>query len=106
MNAASSHPSPDLTDVFAYVDTHRQDFLDRLIDYVRRPSISAHGLGIAEVAAYIADVMGRIGLAARVIPTAGWPMVLAERNGEPGAPTVVLYGHYDVPPHDPLAESP
>jgi acetylornithine deacetylase/succinyl-diaminopimelate desuccinylase-like protein len=100
----SSPVAPDLSDVFAYVDAHRQDFLDRLIDYVRRPSISAHGLGIAEVAAYIAAVMERIGLAARIIPTAGWPMVLAERKDVPGAPTVILYGHYDVQPPDPLDE--
>jgi acetylornithine deacetylase/succinyl-diaminopimelate desuccinylase-like protein len=96
--------APDLSAVFAYVDEHRQDFLDRLFDYVRRPSISAHGLGIAEVAAYIAAVLERIGLAARVIPTAGWPMVLAERNDAPGAPNVLLYGHYDVQPPDPLEE--
>src|SRR5438270_2558943 len=96
--------APDLSDVFAYVDEHQQDFLDRLIDYVKRPSISAHGLGIAEVAQYITDVMNRIGLAARIVPTAGWPMVLAERNDAPGTPTVLLYGHYDVQPPDPLEE--
>jgi len=45
--------APDLSAVFHHVDEHRQDFLDRLFDYVSRPSISAHGLGIAEVAAYI-----------------------------------------------------
>ena len=99
-----SHAAPDLGDLFSYVDAHRQDFLDRLIDYVKRPSISAHGLGIAEVAQYITDVMNRIGLAARIIPTAGWPMVLAERNDAPGTPTVLLYGHYDVQPPDPLEE--
>ena len=102
MNAASSHPSPDLTDVFAYVDAHRQEFLDRLIDYVRRPSISAHGQGIGEVAAYIADVMQRMGMQTRILPTAGWPMVLGERLDVPGGPTVLLYGHYDVQPPEPL----
>ncbi|HET9017058.1 MAG TPA: M20/M25/M40 family metallo-hydrolase [Thermomicrobiaceae bacterium] len=97
-----SGTTPDLGDVFGYVDAHRQEFIDRLVDYVRRPSISAHGQGIAEVADYIAGVMNRIGLHARVIPTAGWPMVLAERLDHPGAPTVLLYGHYDVQPPDPL----
>ncbi len=95
-------PAPDLADVFGYVDSHRQEFIDRLIDYVRRPSISAHGLGIAEVAEYIAGVIDRLGLQARIIPTAGWPMVLGQRDDAPGAPTVLLYGHYDVQPPDPL----
>jgi len=94
----------DLADVFAYVDEHREEFVDQLIDYVRRPSISAHGVGIAEVAEYIAGVLREIGLNTRVIPTAGWPMVLGERIERPGAPTVLLYGHYDVQPPDPLEE--
>ena len=36
----------DLTDIFAYIDDHRETFLDRLCDYLRRPSISARGEGI------------------------------------------------------------
>jgi acetylornithine deacetylase/succinyl-diaminopimelate desuccinylase-like protein len=94
----------NLEDVFAYVNAHRQVFLDRLADYVRRPSISAHGEGIADVAAYIADVMRGIGLQTEVIPTAGWPMVFGELSGPAGSPTVLLYGHYDVQPPDPLDE--
>ncbi len=93
---------PDLADIFAHVDAHRQEFLDRLFDYLRRPSISAYGEGIGEVAEYITDVLSGIGLTARVVPTEGWPMVFAERHEAPGAPTVLLYGHYDVQPPDPL----
>jgi acetylornithine deacetylase/succinyl-diaminopimelate desuccinylase-like protein len=55
-------PTPNLDDVFAYVDEHAQAFLARLIDYVRRPSISAYGEGIGEVAEYIASVMRGMGL--------------------------------------------
>ncbi len=44
----------DLPAVFAHVDANRQAFLDRLIDYLRRPSISAEGLGVAETAAFVA----------------------------------------------------
>src|SRR5579885_349633 len=102
MTALHPQEDLDLSDIFAYVDQHRQEFLDRLIDYVRRPSISAYGQGIGEVAEYIAGVMKQIGLQARVIPTAGWPMVLGERTAKPGAPAVLLYGHYDVQPPDPL----
>src|SRR5438874_10157077 len=95
---------PDLTDVFAYIDDHREEFLARLFDYLRRPSISAHGVGIGEVAAYIADVMSGMGLQTRIMPTAGWPMVLGQRADKPGAPTILLYGHYDVQPPEPLEE--
>jgi acetylornithine deacetylase/succinyl-diaminopimelate desuccinylase-like protein len=92
----------DLTDIYAYIDAHRQEYQDRLFDYLRRPSISAHGTGIAEVATYIAGVLDQLGLGARVIPTSGWPMVLGGRADRPGTPTVLLYGHYDVQPPDPL----
>jgi acetylornithine deacetylase/succinyl-diaminopimelate desuccinylase-like protein len=94
--------TPDLSAVFAHIDANRQDYLDRLFAYLRQPSISAHGLGIAETAEHIAGVMRPLGLEPRIIPTSGWPMVLGERNDRPGAPTVLLYGHYDVQPPDPL----
>lgn len=104
MQDPSSTVPPALVSVFDYVDAHRQEYVDRLVDYVRRPSISAHGVGIAEVADYIANVMNGIGLEAHVIPTAGWPMVFGDLQATEGAPTVLLYGHYDVQPPDPLEE--
>lgn len=94
----------DLSDIFNYIDQHEHAFLARLVDYLRRPSISAYGEGIGEVAEYIADVMRQMGLAVRIMPTAGWPMVLGEHISQPGAPTILLYGHYDVQPPDPLEE--
>jgi acetylornithine deacetylase/succinyl-diaminopimelate desuccinylase-like protein len=84
------------------VDERRQSFLDRLFDYLRRPSISAHGLGIAEVAAHLVALLSGMGMDARLVSTPGWPMILARRDDVPGAPTVLLYGHYDVQPPDPL----
>src|SRR6266566_1146724 len=47
----------DLSDVFTFIDNHREEFLARLVDYLRHPSISAHCTGIADVAQYIAAVM-------------------------------------------------
>lgn len=94
--------TPQLDDVFGYIDARREEYLDRLKDYLRRPSISAHGEGIAEVAEYIAGIINAIGLQARIVPTAGWPMVLATSERDPSKPTVLLYGHYDVQPPDPL----
>ena len=93
-----------LTKIFNHIDTNRQAFIDRLLDYVRQPSISAHGVGIAEVASFLVEQLSAIGLPAQTIETAGWPMVLAQRHDAPDAPTVLLYGHYDVQPPDPLDE--
>ena len=91
-----------LSPVFDYIDDHRQDFLDRLIDYLKMPSISAHGQGMQEVANYLVAWLNRLGLETRLVTTSGWPVVLGRRMDAPGAPTVLLYGHYDVQPPDPL----
>jgi len=69
---------------------------------VRRPSISAYGEGMAEVADYLAAWLTQLGFDARLAPTPGWPMVLGKRTDRPGTPTLLLYGHYDVQPPDPL----
>ena len=91
-----------LSDVFTHIDTQRESFLHRLIDYVRHPSISAHNIGIKEVADILLDMLGKLGFDTRLVPTAGHPMVVARWLEAKGAPTVLLYGHYDVQPPDPL----
>ncbi len=95
-------PQPDLTDVFAHIDRQRDAFISRLIDYVRHPSISAYGQGIEEVAALLVDHLTALGFATRLVPTAGFPMVFGKRIEAPDALTVLLYGHYDVQPADPV----
>ena len=91
-----------LTAVFHHIDQHEQAYLDRLIDYLRQPSISAHGQGIAEVGEILLAWLQKLGFTAELKPTAGWPMVLGRRVEDPNLPTVMLYGHYDVQPADPL----
>ncbi len=94
----------DLTHVLAHIDANREAHLARLMDYLRHPSISAQDIGIAEVAAMLVTMLSDLGLEAEAVPTEGHPMVLARWEGAPGAPTVLLYGHYDVQPPDPLEE--
>lgn len=94
--------SDHLTDVFAYIDQQQSAFIQRLVDYVRHPSISAHGTGIAEVATLLVEMLTGMGFGTQAVPTAGWPMVLGKRIEHPDALTVMLYGHYDVQPPDPL----
>ncbi|MCB0107878.1 MAG: hypothetical protein KDE53_18280, partial [Caldilineaceae bacterium] len=93
-----------LTTTYHYIDQQRDVFVERLLHYVSQPSISAHGVGIAETADFLLGRLQALGMDAQLMATAGWPMVLGQRCDAPGKPTVLLYGHYDVQPPDPLEE--
>ena len=95
----------DSQDVFARIDREKADYLEELKDYLRIPSIStdpAYREEILRCAAFLRDKMTAAGLAARIVETAGHPLVFGEWAGAPGKPTVLFYGHYDVQPADPL----
>lgn len=91
-----------LQKVFDHVDASRDIFVARVMDYVRQPSISAHNIGIREVAGMLVEMLKRLGMEAEAVPTKNHPMVLGRRIVSPDKPTVLLYGHYDVQPPDPL----
>lgn len=96
-------PEPGLfNDLFHSIDQQRDEAISRLIDYVRRPSISAQGVGMHETVAYLAELLERLGLAPQVLASERWPALLGKRMVAPELPTVLLYGHYDVQPPDPL----
>lgn len=91
----------------AYITEHQQQFLDELIALLRMPSISTmseHKGDLRQAAEWLADHMNGIGLSARLYETPGNPIVYAEWLGAGDAPTVLVYGHYDVQPVDPLDE--
>lgn len=90
--------------VYAHIEANRKSFIRRVMDYVRHPSISAHNIGIQEVANILVEMLSEIGLETQSVPTANHPMVLGRWEKKPGKPTVILYGHYDVQPPDPLDE--
>ncbi|HEX6123488.1 MAG TPA: dipeptidase [Ktedonobacterales bacterium] len=89
-----------------YVDQHRDDFLEDLKALLRIPSISTlpkHKKDIRRAAQYVADQMTSIGLHnVKLIRTHGHPLVYGEWLEAPGKPTILLYGHYDVQPVDPI----
>jgi len=91
-----------LAPLFGYVDAHRQQFLDGLMPLLRQPSISSHGTGIADCARLLSDEMRQVGLAARVVATDGHPVVYGEHRRPGTTPTLLLYGHDDVQPVEPL----
>jgi acetylornithine deacetylase/succinyl-diaminopimelate desuccinylase-like protein len=82
--------------------------MDDLISFLRIPSISAlpeHAADVRHAAEFVRDWLSRAGLEnARLVEGDGNPLVLAQWTGAPGKPTLLLYGHYDVQPPDPLEE--
>ncbi|MCC6990108.1 MAG: M20/M25/M40 family metallo-hydrolase, partial [Acidobacteria bacterium] len=78
----------------------------RLVEFAAIPSIStdpAHAADIARAARWVADEVAAAGpFTVRELPTGGHPVVYAEWLGAPGQPTVLVYGHYDVQPPDPI----
>ena len=96
-----------MTPTLHYPSQHHARHLAELFDFLRLPSIStdpAHDADTAAAAAWLAQAMAAAGLEnARVIATGRHPLVYADwLHAGPGAPTVLIYGHYDVQPPDPL----
>jgi len=101
-----STPVSTASAALAYVDQHRDAFLEGLKELLRIPSISTlleHRKDVRRAASYVADELERIGLKkVKVIKTAGHPLVYGEWLEAEGKPTALLYGHYDVQPVDPI----
>ncbi len=97
----------DLPDFGQYLDDHRQQFEDDLCQLLRIPSVSTdsqHAQEIRSAAQWVMDHLRGLGLKSELIETDGHPIVYAESPPVRGAPTVLVYGHYDVQPPDPLDE--
>ena len=95
-------------DLDTYCDTHQPRFVDELVEFCRIPSISAdpaHAADVRRNAEHLARAAVDAGFtSAELIETAGNPAVYAERIVDPALPTVLIYGHHDVQPVDPLDE--
>jgi acetylornithine deacetylase/succinyl-diaminopimelate desuccinylase-like protein len=92
--------------VLDYLAAHRDRALNELVEFASIPSVSADPAHRADIAAAASWVAGKLTAAGpftvRVIQTPRNPVVYAEWLGAPGQPTVLVYGHYDVQPPDPL----
>src|ERR1041385_5495311 len=90
-----------------YAEAHRADFLAELKDFIRIPSISTldDASAIQQCTEWVANELRHIGMTTvQIYPTPRHPIVYGSWLGAPGAPTVLVYGHYDVQPVDPLDE--
>lgn len=98
-------PAP-IDGIVEYLDKHRQRFQDQLFDLIRIPSVSAqpdHNADTRRAAEFVRDDLKAMGVPAQLIEfERGHPIVYGERLDAPGKPTVLVYGHYDVQPAEPL----
>lgn len=89
-----------------YQELHKNRFLNELLELLRIPSVSArreHKDDLVRCAEAVKERLLEAGADKAVIyPTAGHPIVYAEKIIDPALPTVLVYGHYDVQPPDPL----
>lgn len=90
----------------AWFESNDSRLHNDLFDFLRIPSISArseHNSDTAKAAGWLNKQLARIGFEVETVATPGHPVVLAEwRKAPAGAPTVLIYGHYDVQPAEPL----
>ena len=90
----------------SYLAAHRDRHVAQLCDFLRIPSVSslaAHRDDVRRAAAFVADELRDLGLHVEIIqPAQGHPLVYAETPPRPGRGTLLVYGHYDVQPVDPL----
>ena len=91
-----------MRDVFSYLDENRDRFLEELFVLLRQPSISTQGVGVEEMARLLAESMTAIGIEASIQGTGGHPVVLGKLASPDSERTVLIYGHYDVQPPEPL----
>jgi len=95
-----------MADWKTYQDKHQERFLEELKALLRIPSVSSdsrHHQDMLSCAEAVKQSLLEAGLTtAEIYPTAGHPVVFGEKRVDPAKPTVLVYGHYDVQPVDPL----
>jgi acetylornithine deacetylase/succinyl-diaminopimelate desuccinylase-like protein len=95
-----------MSDVQGFIGRELGRFTSELLEFLRIPSVSAqseHDADTRRAAEWLRDRMEGAGLEAEVLETDGHPVVLGEwRGAGSDAPTVLVYGHYDVQPAEPL----
>lgn len=95
-----------MQDVINYINSNKEKYVDELKELLRIPSISTlaeNKSDMINAASFVVNKLKEAGMEnARIIETKGHPLVYAEWLHAPGKPTVLVYGHYDVQPVDPI----
>jgi len=92
--------------ILSYIATNKERYLNELKSFLAIPSISTTTENVSDVkrcAEWVANHLKNVGMAnVKIMPTGGHPVVYADWLGAPGKPTLLIYGHYDVQPVDPV----
>ena len=95
-----------MSNVKTYIESNKDRFIEELFELLRMPSISADSAykgDVIKTAEYVADKLKSAGAdSVQLFETAGNPIVYGEKINDSSMPTVLVYGHYDVQPPDPL----
>lgn len=88
-----------------YLESQHEAILNKLIEFASIPSVStdpAYKHGMVEASQWVLTRLQSAGINSRIVETQGHPVVYGEWLKAPNAPTILIYGHYDVQPPDPL----
>ena len=95
-----------MNNVIKHINSNSDNYINELKGFLRIKSISTlanHKKDMIKGAVFVADSLKEAGMKnVKVIRTNGHPLIYAEWLGAPGKPTVLVYGHYDVQPVDPI----
>ncbi len=96
-----------LNDVLKTIDSRKHQSLAELIEFLKIPSVSTkpdHAADMQRCAVWVEDHLKYAAFSTQVVQTPGHPIVVAKNDHQPGRPTVLFYGHYDVQPPEPLEQ--
>ena len=97
--------SQSLKQAFDYIQKNRDQSIRDFRTLLRQPSLSAQGKGIVDCARIVKKYMDEAGIKARILPEKeGNPVVFGELKSKSPSKTLLLYGHYDVQPVEPLED--
>lgn len=89
-----------------YIAQNKERFFSELFDFIRIPSVSSqkdNGQNMQKAAEFVKNSLLKAGVErAEIFQTEGWPIVFAEKIIDASKPTILVYGHYDVQPAEPL----
>ena len=95
-----------MKNVTSYIKTHKNRFINELIELLKIPSVSAdsaHNQDVLNTADFVKRSLEKAGCdKVELCETPGYPIIYAEKIIDKNLPTVLVYGHYDVQPADPI----